>query len=40
MHDIEEGVKVGGYLLRDVRFVDDQGMVASTCREETAENNG
>ena len=25
-----EGVKVGGYLLRDVRFADDQGMVANT----------
>ena len=28
MEEIEEGVKVGGYLLRDVRFADDQGMVA------------
>ena len=32
MHVIEEGVKVGGYLLRDVRFADDidEGMVTST----------
>ena len=25
-----EGVRVGGYLLRDVRFADDQGLVANT----------
>jgi hypothetical protein len=30
MEESEEGVKVGGYLLRDVRFADDQGMVANT----------
>jgi len=30
MEGIEEGVKVGGTLLKDVRFADDQGMVAST----------
>jgi hypothetical protein len=27
---IDEGVKVGGELVTDVKFVDDQGMVAST----------
>jgi hypothetical protein len=30
MEEIDEGVKVGGYQIRDVRFADDQGMVAST----------
>ena len=30
MEDMEEGVKVGVYLLRDVRLADVQGMVAST----------
>ena len=30
MQDIEEGVKVGGELVKDVKFADDQGMVAST----------
>jgi hypothetical protein len=30
MEGIEEGVRVGGKLIRDVRFADDQGMVAST----------
>jgi exonuclease III len=30
MEDIEEGVRVGGQLIKDVRFADDQGMVAST----------
>ena len=30
MEDIEEGVRVGGEPLEDVRFSDDQGMVAST----------
>lgn len=30
MGDIEEGVKVGGEWLKDVRFADDQGMVASS----------
>ena len=30
MEKLEEGVKVGDYRLRDVRFADDQGMVAST----------
>ena len=30
MEKIDEGVKVGGYHLRDVRFADDQGVVAST----------
>ena len=30
MEDIEEGVKVGGQLVKDVKFADDQGMVASS----------
>jgi Reverse transcriptase (RNA-dependent DNA polymerase) len=30
MVEIEEGVRVGGELSKDVRFADDQGMVAST----------
>jgi len=30
MDGIDEGVKVGGKLVRDVRFADDQGMVAGT----------
>ena len=30
MSDVDEGVNVGGKLLKDVRFADDQGMVAST----------
>ena len=30
MEGIEEGVRLGGKLIRDVRFADDQGMVAST----------
>ena len=33
MEESEEGVKVGGNLLRDVRFSDDQGMVANTEKE-------
>ena len=33
MEDAEERVKEGGYLLRDVKFADDQGMVASTEKE-------
>ena len=28
MEGIEEGIKIGGKLLKDVRFADDQGMVA------------
>ena len=28
--DCEEGIKVGGELLSDVRFADDQGMLASS----------
>jgi hypothetical protein len=28
--DIEEGVKVGGKFVKDIRFADDQGMVASS----------
>ena len=28
--EIEEGVKVGGYLLPEVKYTDDQGMVANT----------
>ena len=27
---VEEGVKMGGSLLKDIRFADDQGMVAET----------
>src|SRR6266516_7746890 len=30
LEDMNEGVKVGGQLVSDVRFADDQGMVAST----------
>ena len=30
MEDLEEGIKVGGNLLQDVRFADDQGMVAGS----------
>jgi len=30
LRDIEEGVTVGGRLLQDVRFADDQAMVSST----------
>src|SRR5580693_5892141 len=30
MEDIDEGVKVGGKLVKDVKFADDQGMVASS----------
>lgn len=30
MEEIEEGVKVGGKLLKDIRFADDQGMVAGS----------
>src|SRR6218665_1727726 len=29
MEEIEEGTKVGGKLMKDVRFADDQGMVAA-----------
>ena len=32
MEDIEEGIKVGGKWLEDVRFADDQAMVASSER--------
>ena len=28
MEGVEEGIKVGGKLLQDVRFADDHGMVA------------
>ena len=30
MEKVDEGVKIGGVLLKDIRFADDQGMVAST----------
>ena len=30
MEGVEEGIKVGGKLVQDVRFADDQGMVANT----------
>ena len=29
IEEIEEGIKVGGNLIKDVRFADDQGMVAA-----------
>ena len=32
MEGVEEGIKVGGRLLKDVIFADDQGMVANTER--------
>jgi len=32
MEGVEQGVRVGGELVKDVRFADDQGMVASTER--------
>ena len=30
MESIEEGIMIGGKLLKDVRFADDQGMVAGS----------
>ena len=30
LEDIDEGVKVGGRLVEDTRFADDQAMLAST----------
>jgi len=30
MEDVENRINIGGFRLNDVRFVDDQGMVAST----------
>jgi len=30
MEEIEEGIKVGGKLVKDVRFADDQGMAAAS----------
>ena len=30
MDGLDEGIKVGGKLVSDVRFADDQGMVAGT----------
>ena len=30
MEGIEEGIKIGGKLLNDVRFADDQGMIAGS----------
>ena len=30
MEEIEEGIKIGGKLVKDVRFADDQGMVAGS----------
>ena len=30
MEDVEEGVRVGGKLLKDVKFAEDQGIVAQT----------
>ena len=36
MEDVEEGVKVGGELLKDVKFADNQGMVAHTEKGENS----
>ena len=30
MEGVEEGVKIGGKLLKDVRFADDQGMISGS----------
>ena len=30
LEDMEEGVSVGGQLVNEIRFADDQGMVAGT----------
>jgi len=30
MEDVEDESQIGGFLLKDVRFAEDQGMVAST----------
>ena len=30
MEDVEEGVRIGGELLKDVKFANDQGMVEQT----------
>jgi hypothetical protein len=30
MEDVEEGIKVGGKLIKDAKFTDDQGIIAST----------
>ena len=30
MEDVKEGIKVGGRIVKDVRFADDQGMIAGT----------
>ena len=30
IEDVEEGARVGGELLKDVKFADNQGMVAQT----------
>ena len=30
MEDVEEGVKIGGQWVKDVRFADEQAMVANT----------
>ena len=38
LYTIDEGVKIGGKLLKDIRFVDDQAMVASGKR--TTGDNG
>ena len=32
MEEVEEGIKVGGKLLKDIRFADDQGMLENTKR--------
>ena len=30
LKDVEEGIRVGGEIIPDVRFADDQGMIASS----------
>ena len=35
MEDVEEGVRVGRELLKDVKFADNQGMVSHTIRLQT-----
>src|SRR6476661_2380072 len=49
MEGVEEGIKIGGKLLKDVRFADDQGIVANSesglqkimdCLNATAEEYG
>ena len=30
LENVEEGIRVGGELIKDVKYADDQGMVANT----------